>query len=257
MSKRSVVPPEWKFDSKDPWDPDTFMIVPIEKSQTLMPEAASILGIQTFLKLAHLPCRIEEKFNASAISPNGKLPVVKCGNYVVSELDGVIHLTQSKGVSMSEHLSGTEKADLRTYLSLVHNVFGNAMLYFCWLDDEVYSKYTYPRVGSPYNFPLRSVLPWVFRRKVRSQLTALKWGKRQPADVYGEVERGLYALSERLGEEEYFFGSSPTELDAIVFGYLFTMLTIKLPLPSELQLVDLVKQHRNLLALVQRMGSEL
>ena len=59
--------------AKDPWDPDTFMIVPVESSQTILPESAAILGIKTFLKLARLPCKVEEKFNASNISPNGKL----------------------------------------------------------------------------------------------------------------------------------------------------------------------------------------
>ena len=185
--------------------------------------------------------------------PTGKLPVVKCGNYVVSELDGVIHLTHSKGVSLSEGLTPAEKADLRAYLSLVQNVLGNAMLYFCWLDNDVYNNYTRPRVGSPYNFPLRSVLPWILRRNAKAQLSALKWSQRQPSEVYREVDTCLYALSERLGEQEYFFGQSPTELDALVYGYLLTMITSKLPLPANLQLADLVKQHRNLMNFVQRM----
>ena len=58
--------------AKDPWDPETFMIVPVETTQTIMPESAAILGIQTFLKLARLPCRVVEKFNAANISPNGR-----------------------------------------------------------------------------------------------------------------------------------------------------------------------------------------
>lgn len=227
------------------------MIVPFNATQTLVHESAAILGMQTFLRLTHLPYLVEERFNATAISPNGKLPVLKCGDYIVSELDGVIQLAQSKGVSLSSHLSAAEKADLRAYLSLVHNVLGNAMLYLSWIDQEVYSSITWHRVGSPYNFPLNKILPWTIRRKMRSQLNALKWGQRKVDEVFREVDTCLYALSERLGESEYFFGSSPTELDALVFGFLFTMITIKLP--TNQQLGFLVKRHRNLLDFIQRM----
>jgi metaxin len=64
------------------------------------------------------------------------------------------------------------------------------------------------------------------------------------------VETCLLALSERLGESEYFFGSSPTELDALVFGYLFTMLTH--PLHNHSQFANLIKHHPNLTKFCRR-----
>jgi len=93
------------------------------------------------------------------------------------------------------------------------------------------------------------------RYTVRSQLDALKWGKRQPEDVYKEVETCLQALSERLGESDYFFGTSHTELDALVFGYLFTMITT--PLPNSNKLGLLVKQQPNLVRFCQRLEKDL
>lgn len=67
------------------------------------------------------------------------------------------------------------------------------------------------------------------------------------------VETCLLALSERLGEAEYFFGESPTELDALVFGYLFTMITT--PLPHN-QLGNIVKHQPNLVKFCQNMEKE-
>jgi len=64
------------------------------------------------------------------------------------------------------------------------------------------------------------------------------------------VETCLLALSERLGESEYFFGTSPTELDALVFGYLFTMITAALP--NQNQFPNLVKHHPNLIKFCSR-----
>ena len=37
------------------------------------------------------------------------------------------------------------------------------------------------------------------------------------------------ALSERLDSSHYFFGNRPTELDALVFGHVFSILTTPLP----------------------------
>lgn len=116
----------------------------------------------------------------------GKLPVVRCGAYVVSELEGIVQLVQAKGLSLSENLNLNQKADLRAYMSLVHNVLGNALLYFSWLDKDVYNNITRFRVGSVYNFPLTHLVPWYQRRRVSAQLKTLNWGERTSEEVYRE-----------------------------------------------------------------------
>jgi len=255
MAAASSAPTDFfDFDSKEPWAPDTFMLVPLQETQVLVPEAAVILGAQAFLKIARLPFTIRECYNAADISPNGKLPVVKSGAFVVSELDGIVQLAQAKGVNVTDYLNAAERADLRAYMSLVNNVLGNSLLYFTWLDENVYQQHTKARVGSPYNFPLKHLLPWTLRKKVKTQLNALKWGYRTPEEVYGEVDTCLLALAERLGDADYFFGTAPTELDALVFGYLFTMITH--PLHSHNQLSNLVKQHATLTKFCVKFESE-
>jgi len=255
MAAASSAPTDFfDFESKEPWAPDTSMIVPLQPTQILVPENAVILGAQAFLKIARLPYTIRECYNAADISPNGKLPVVKSGAFVVSELDGIVQLAQAKGVNVTDYLNAAERADLRAYMSLVNNVLGNAFLYFTWLDDNVYNNYTKERVGSPYNFPLKYLLPWTMKRKMKAQLNALKWGYRTPEEVYSEVDTCLLALTERLGDADYFFGKAPTELDALVFGYLFTMLTH--PLHSHSQLCNLVKQHPTLTKFVVKFETE-
>jgi len=186
----------------------------------------------------------------SRIYFSGKVPVLKCGPYVVSEMESIVQLANAKGVTLTEHLTLTERADLRAYMSLVHNVLEKALLYFTWLDDSVYHGMTKVRVGSPFNFPLKFLVPWVTRRKVTEQLKVLKWAERTVDEVYKEVETCLLALSERLGEAEFFFGTKPTELDALAFGYLFTMITT--PINAENQFGNLVKQQSNLVRFCQR-----
>lgn len=89
-------------------------------------------------------------------------------------------------MSLSEWLNSHQKADLRAYMSLVHNVLGNALLYFTWVDNDVYNNFTRFRSGSAYNFPLKVLRPWSIRRKVIAQLNNLHWGARTPEEVYRE-----------------------------------------------------------------------
>jgi metaxin len=49
-------------------------------------------------------------------------------------------------------------------------------------------------------------------------------------------------LSERLDSAQFFFNNQPTELDALVFGHLFTILTTPLP---DGRLASIVRQERN------------
>jgi len=61
----------FELAGKEPWHANTHIIVPYEKTQMLIPEAAAILGVQAFLKMAELTYSIREIHNASDISPNG------------------------------------------------------------------------------------------------------------------------------------------------------------------------------------------
>lgn len=61
------------------------------------------------------------------------------------------------------------------------------------------------------------------------------------------------SLSERLDKGPYFFGNKPTELDALVFGHLFSILTTELP---GNQFASVVKDFRNLTQLCKRIEKE-
>ncbi|XP_059499053.1 metaxin-1-like isoform X2 [Stegostoma tigrinum] len=50
-----------------------------------------------------------------------------------------------------------------------------------------------------------------------------------PALIYKEARECLTLLSQRLGSLKFFFGDSPSSLDAIVFGHLAPILKAKLP----------------------------
>jgi len=67
--------------------------------------------------------------------------------------------------------------------------------------------------------------------------------------VYREAERCLNTLSVRLGDEDFFFGSHPTSLDATVYAYLAPLLKVPFPSPA---LQNYLKSTSNLVKFVVR-----
>ena len=107
---------------------------------------------------------------------------------------------------------------------------------------------TKPRHGSVHPWPLNFVLNWQKRSGVVKRLSALGWTTKTVEDVYAEVENCCRALSERLDNSLYFFGKRPTELDALVFGHIFSILTT--PLPDN-RAKNIVQQFGNLIKLCE------
>ncbi|KAM7104279.1 metaxin-2 isoform 2-T2 [Molossus nigricans] len=68
-------------------------------------------------------------------------------------------------------------------------------------------------------------------------------------EVLEDVDQCCQALSQRLGTQPYFFNKQPTELDALVFGHLYTILTTQL---TNDELSEKVKNYSNLLAFCRR-----
>ena len=167
---------------------------------------------------------------------------------MVSEMEAIVSFVQNKNVSLTSSLDVSQKADMRAYMSLVNNVLGNAELFISWIDQVTLEEVTKPRHGSVHPWPLSSIITWQKRTAVVKRLGALGWTNKTIDDVYNEVDNCCRALSERLENGQYFFGSRPTELDALVFGHIFSILTT--PLPDN-RAKNIVQQYGNLVKLCE------
>uniref|UniRef100_A0A2P2I705 Metaxin-2 n=1 Tax=Hirondellea gigas TaxID=1518452 RepID=A0A2P2I705_9CRUS len=203
--------------------------------------------------MCRLDYRKDERANAEYMSPSGRVPFIKAGAFVVAEMDPIISFVGHKNVTLTEHLDSSQKADMRAYMSLVNNVLGAAELYISWVHQETYDSVTYPRYGSVQPWPLNVILTRQRRRTVLRRLQLLGWKHKTLQEVYGEVDNCCRALSERLENQPFFFGNSPTELDAVVFGHLFTLLTTPLPDSS---LASVVRSYPTLVTLCRNIDGE-
>uniref|UniRef100_A0A3B3SZM8 Metaxin 2 n=1 Tax=Paramormyrops kingsleyae TaxID=1676925 RepID=A0A3B3SZM8_9TELE len=153
-----------------------------------------------------------------AVFAQGKVPFIHVGNQVVSELGPIIQFTKAK-------------------------------LYIQWCDETTAAEITRPRYSSPYPWPLKHILAYQKQWEVRRKMSAVGWAEKTLEQVYEDVAQCCQALSQRLGTQMYFFNRQPTELDALVFGHLFTILTTQL---TSNELSDKVKTYSNLLTFVHR-----
>lgn len=242
-----------EMGAKEPWPEDAEFYQPYELEQILLPDNANCLSVQAYLRMCDLNFDLRQRSNAEHMSPSGKVPFIRAGKFVIAEMDPIISFVEQKGITLTEHLDSSQKADMRAYMSLVSNVLGNAEAFVSWNDDTTLNEVTKKRYGSVYPWPLNSILCWQKRGQVMRRLKALNWSKKSMSDVLNEVENCCQALSERLDNQKYFFNNRPTELDAMVFGHLFCILTT--PLPDNSMAV-IVRNYKNLVELCQTIDKE-
>ncbi|XP_008117153.1 metaxin-2 isoform X2 [Anolis carolinensis] len=202
----------------EPWPENAALYQPLRDEQILLSDNAACLAVQAFLQMCNLPFQVVSRPNAEYMSPSGKVPFIHVGNQVVSELGPIVQFVKAK-------------------------------LYLQWCDDTTVQEITYPRYGCPYPWPLNHVLAYQKQWEIRRKMKALGWGNKSVDQVLEDVDQCCQALSQRLGTQLYFFNKRPTELDALVFGHIFTILTTQL-ISDELS--EKVKNYSNLIAFCRR-----
>lgn len=146
----------------------------------------------------------------------------------------IIHLRKQK-YNADYDLSAKEGADTMAFVSLLEEKLLPALIYTLWVDAKNYVDVTRRWYAENITFPLNFLLP---NRMHNQQLERLRVVRGDPLLEPGEeLEKELYRdalecmtlLSQRLGSHKFFFGDSPSSLDAYVFGHLAPLLKIKLP----------------------------
>lgn len=235
------------------WPNNVKLYEPYQAEQIILPDHANCLGVRTFLKMCSLPFTRELRINAEEMSPSGSVPFLQAGVFLVAEFDPIVAFVGLRGFQLSQDLSETEKSDLRAYCSMVSRILGNAEKYLSWMMDTIAVEVTQPRVGAVHPWPLNWMIPMMKKCEVKSQLKSLGWANKSLEEVLNEIKSCCQALSERLEQQKYFFGDQPTELDALVFGHLFSLLTIQLP---TVDIAADIKEFVNLTEFCQRIEAK-
>ncbi|XP_058584639.1 metaxin-3 isoform X2 [Neofelis nebulosa] len=127
--------------------------------------------------------------------------------------------------------------------------FLRKQLHTFWVESDNYFAVTKPWFASRIPFPLSLILPG---RMSKGALNRILLTKGEPplyhlreveAQIYRDAKECLNLLSNRLGTSQFFFGDTPSTLDAYVFGFLAPLYKIRFP---KVQLQEHLKQLSNL-----------
>ncbi|XP_029519152.1 metaxin-1b [Oncorhynchus nerka] len=195
------------------------------------------LTVLAYAKFAGAPLKVHKITNPWR-SPTGTLPALKTAEESTRSLSKpsniIIHLRKQK-YNADYDLSAKEGADTLAFVSLLEEKLLPALIYTQWVDSKNYVDVTRRWYAENIPFPLNFLLP---NRIHNQQLERLRLVRGDPTLEPGEqLEKELYhdalecmtLLSQRLGSHKFFFGDSPSSLDAYVFGHLAPLLKVKLP----------------------------
>ncbi|KAL1285441.1 Metaxin-2 [Trichinella pseudospiralis] len=208
------------------WDVDARLFEPFGRERVLLYEHSDCLAVKSLLLICNLKCKFESIRNAEDLSLNGYIPVLLVDNLLLSGFDEVLFYLMRKDIVPFCNLKNLDYLFLH---SLVHGILRKAELYICWVIEEVFQKVTLVRFSAAYSWPANMALPYKKRKEIQELLKCHRWLEKSPREVFDEVEYACDCLSTKLGTHRYFGGDSPTEIDALIFGHLYTLLTTSLP----------------------------
>lgn len=138
-------------------------------------------------------------------------------------------------------------AESTAFFSLVQFRFGPARLHEFFRNDRNYADIYHTLLEKERGFPLNRVLPMLRRREILRSLQG-----HLHTSLYFNAGIALAAMSTRLGDtKKFFYGDKPTVLDAVVFGYLASVMYTPLPV-SNLRVQ--ISKFKNLVDFVKRIS---
>ncbi|XP_068670329.1 metaxin-2-like [Montipora foliosa] len=218
------------------------------KDTIVLTDAALCRSTEAYLRFCGLAHEVRCRRNAEFMSPSGNVPFLRADNEIICDFSGISAYIESKGFSTSKDFELRDRAEMKAYISLVENSLFPAELYMLWWKKD-WAVRTRQHYGSQFAAPLNFILGYKKQWQVCGYLKAQGWHHKTEREVLEEFKRTCQALSEKLGRNQFFINDRPTELDALVFGHLHTVLTRYQPDNS---LSSIVKAHNNLVDLVMR-----
>lgn len=164
------------------------------------------------------------------------VPQIHYEGTTVTEPTQILNFLRKQRFNADFELTAKQGADTMAYIALLEEKLRPALLHTFWVDAENYANLTRPWFTSHSPFPLNFFVPG---RQASLALSRILLTKAESpllniteveGKIYSEAKECLNLLSHRLGNFNFFFGDTPTSLDAFVFGHIAPL--IKAPLPS-------------------------
>lgn len=217
-----------------------------------LPSASPFCGkIDAYLRLAGIEFERRDLSDPRK-SPKGKLPYIRDGETVVADSSAIIAYLKSRyGDPLDEHLSAAEYANALAFQRLIEEHLYYCIVQMRWIRPHNWAL-TKARYFSKLPIPLRWIAPGMVQKQVRRDLHGQGIGRHTDAEINAMAVDDLRALSEHLGDNQYFMGATPTSYDATAYGFLTNILRA----PFELPVQSEIDKLPNLAAYCERLDKQ-
>ncbi|XP_065512599.1 metaxin-3 isoform X3 [Caloenas nicobarica] len=197
---------------------------------SLHPESLTVMA---YAKFSGAPLTVNT-INNSWRAPKGGVPVLISEDVVISQPAKILNFLRKQyvffiGRSIMLIMNCLQNKEL-IHWHILHYLKRNCFL--LWIA-----------------FPLSLYLPGKMSREALNRILLTRGGPplyslaEVEAQIYRDAKECLNLLSKRLGTSQFFFGDTPTTLDAFVFGFLAPIYKVCFP---RVQLQEHLKQLPNL-----------
>jgi glutathione S-transferase len=181
--------------------------------------------------------------------PKGKLPAIEDNGKTIGDSELIrLHIERQYGIDFDKGLDARERALAHAFARLLEERTYWAMVYGRWIDERNWPTLHAGFFGS---MPpvLRTILPAMFRRKVRGYLHGHGIGRHSQEEIYALGVSDVRAVADWLGEKPYFMGEAPTGVDATVYAFTENLITPPFETPMKAEAL----RHANVVAYTRRM----
>lgn len=209
------------------------------------------LKVLTYAKFSNVPVIVRATSNPFK-SSNGQLPVLRFKNSSFCTVDRIFEVFHQHKYTPDNGITKIQNAETTAYYTMLEDCIHPAIQHLWWVDQQNLNQLIRPWYCKALPFPFNFYYPGKYEKHAKFMVEALYPNKDEKAaetSIYSKAQKCITTLSTRLGESDYFFGSTPSMFDALVFAYLAPLL--KVPLPS-CRLQNHLKACTNLVKFINR-----
>ncbi len=205
--------------------------------------------IETYLRMADIEYEIKPTLPLTA--PKGKLPYIEDNHTKLGDSQFIIHYLKANYKNLDEALNNKEQALSLAMQRLLEEHLYWATMYSRWQYTDANWQINKKAIFGVMPPVIRDIAATYFRNKINKQIYGHGIGRHKAEEIFKIGMLDIDAISDFLGENNYFLGEKPSTLDASAFGILIN--TFGCPIESPLKDHGLSKN--NLINFVARIKS--
>ncbi|EKX44281.1 hypothetical protein GUITHDRAFT_109736 [Guillardia theta CCMP2712] len=205
----------------------------------------NFLKAYAYCKLAAIDFQNVQTSPSSMADPNFETPVADVSGKIVNGADEIVETLRNDVTDIDQPLQEKQRAQVFAFSSMIEDCLLPAMLHEWYMSDDNWFNVTRPLYTESATFPATVILPWQVKGRMKNKLSVHE----DVEALYKRADACYSALSSFLGDQMFFFGSTPTSLDAVVFGHLAPQLYAPM---VEARLKKQLRKYQNLCGFVDR-----